>query len=258
MKSKLFNLSSLTAVVTGGGSGIGKAISQCLAKSGAKVYILDIDVRAGEKSASEIKTWSCNAKFIECDVARQESVLKAFRLIKEPVDILINNAGIAHIGTVESTSTKDFQRLFDINVKGIFHCLKEGIKSMKKNGGSIVNIASVASLVGLPDRFAYSMTKGAVYSMTMSIAKDYIDRNIRCNCIAPGRIHTPFVDGFITENYPGRESEMIDKLSKTQPIGRMGRPEEVASLVLYLSSKESSFITGCCYPVDGGFITLNT
>jgi NAD(P)-dependent dehydrogenase (short-subunit alcohol dehydrogenase family) len=129
---------------------------------------------------------------------------------------------------------------------------------MKQKGGCIVNMASVAALVGLVDRFAYSATKGAVYAMTLSVAKDYLSHNIRCNSISPGRVHTPFVDGFIAKNYPGKEAEMFDKLSKTQPIGRMGKPEEIAQLALYLCSNEASFITGCDYPIDGGFVKLNT
>jgi 2-keto-3-deoxy-L-fuconate dehydrogenase len=128
---------------------------------------------------------------------------------------------------------------------------------MKKTGGVIVNMASVASSVGIPDRFVYSMTKGAVVGMTLSVAKDYLAHNIRCNCISPARVHTPFVDGFLAKNYPGKEQEMFDKLSKTQPIGRMGKPEEVAYLALFLCSDEAAFITGCDYPVDGGFINLN-
>jgi NAD(P)-dependent dehydrogenase (short-subunit alcohol dehydrogenase family) len=128
---------------------------------------------------------------------------------------------------------------------------------MKEKGGAILNIASIASSVGIPDRFAYSMTKGAVVGMTLSTAKDYINNNIRCNCISPARVHTPFVDGFIAKNYPGKEKEMFEKLSKTQPIGRMAQPEEIANLVLYLCSDEASFITGCDYPIDGGFIKLN-
>jgi NAD(P)-dependent dehydrogenase (short-subunit alcohol dehydrogenase family) len=128
----------------------------------------------------------------------------------------------------------------------------------KKRGGVILNLASIASSVGVSDRFAYSMTKGAVLTMTYSIAKDYIDDNIRCNCISPARVHTPFVDGFIKKNYPGQETQMFDKLSKTQPIGRMGQPQEVADLALYLCSDEASFITGSNFPIDGGYINLNS
>lgn len=128
---------------------------------------------------------------------------------------------------------------------------------MKQKGGSILNIASIASVVGIKDRFAYSMSKGAVLTMTYSIAKDYLEDNIRCNCLAPARVHTPFVDGFIKKNYPGKEKETFEALSKTQPIGRMAKPEEIAAFALYLSSDEAAFLTGSCYAIDGGFITLN-
>ena len=129
---------------------------------------------------------------------------------------------------------------------------------MEKKGGVIINMSSIAAQVGLTDRFAYSMSKGAVYAMTLSVARDYLQAGIRCNCISPARVHTPFVDGFISKNYPGKEEEMFKKLSASQPIGRMGTVEEIAALILYLSSDEAAFITGCDYPVDGGFIHLNT
>jgi NAD(P)-dependent dehydrogenase (short-subunit alcohol dehydrogenase family) len=173
------------------------------------------------------------------------------------IHILVNNAGVAHIGTAETTSEDDFNRLLDVNVKGVYNCLKAVIPYMKEKGGSILNMSSIASTVGIPDRFAYSMTKGAVVGMTLATAKDYIAYNIRCNCISPARVHTPFVDGFLTKNYPGKEKEMFEKLSKGQPIGRMAEPQEIAFLALYLCSDEASFITGCDYPIDGGFIKLN-
>jgi NAD(P)-dependent dehydrogenase (short-subunit alcohol dehydrogenase family) len=176
----------------------------------------------------------------------------------EKADILVNSAGISHIGKVETTLTSDFDRIYNVNVKGVYNTLHAVIPLMKKNkGGVILNLCSVAALVGIPDRFAYSMSKGAVYAMTLSVAKDYIQDNIRCNSISPGRVHTPFVDGFLKKNYPGREKEMFDKLSRTQPIGRMADPEEIAHLVLYLCSDEASFITGTDYPIDGGFVKLN-
>jgi NAD(P)-dependent dehydrogenase (short-subunit alcohol dehydrogenase family) len=176
------------------------------------------------------------------------------------LDILVNNAGIAHIGDVLSTSEEDFDRIYNVNIKGIYNCLKAGVGHMllNKNGGVILNMASVAATLGIRDRFAYSMSKGAVVSMTLSVAKDYVDKNIRCNCISPGRVHTPFVDGFLSKNYPGQEKEMFEKLSKTQPIGRMGKPEEIAALALFLCSEEAGFITGTDYAIDGGFTTLNS
>jgi NAD(P)-dependent dehydrogenase (short-subunit alcohol dehydrogenase family) len=173
------------------------------------------------------------------------------------IHILVNNAGVAHVGTAENTSVEDFSRIFEINVKGIYNCLHEVIPVMKTTGGVILNMASIASSVGITDRFAYSMSKGAVVGMTLSTARDFMSAGIRCNCISPARVHTPFVDGFIAKNYPGKEAEMFEKLSKSQPIGRMGQVDEIAALALYLCSDEASFITGNDYPIDGGFITLN-
>jgi len=256
--SQIFDLKGKIAVVTGGGSGIGKSISERLASQGAKVYLLEYSEETGKEVVSGIHSAGGAAVFVQCDVSSQESVKQAFVQIPGSLDILVNNAGIAHVGNVETTPEEDFDRVYNVNVKGVYNCLQAGIGLMKEKGGSIINMASVASLTGISDRFAYSMSKGAVYTMTMSVAKDYLEYNIRCNCVAPGRVHTPFVDGFLKKNYPGKEQEMFEKLSKTQPIGRMGKPEEVANLVAYLVSDEASFITGSCYPIDGGFITLNT
>ena len=171
----------------------------------------------------------------------------------------MNNAGIAHVGNIENTSEEDIDRLYQVNIKGVYNCIFACIPHMKKQGGGVIlNMASIASTLGISDRFAYSMSKGAVLTMTYSVAKDYIGDNIRCNCISPARVHTPFVDGFIAKNYPGKEEEMFDKLSKTQPIGRMGTPEEIAALALFLCSDQAGFITGTDYPIDGGFIKLNS
>ncbi|MEZ4964068.1 MAG: SDR family oxidoreductase [Saprospiraceae bacterium] len=253
---KLFDLKDKTAVVTGGGSGIGEAISIQLARQGARVHILEKNAESGAKVVDLIRNEGGMATCIGTDVTDLEKVLRAVGSIGSPVNILINNAGIAHVGNVESTPPEDFDRIYQVNVKGVYHCLKAVIPMMT-GGGTIINVASIASVVGIPDRFAYSMSKGAIYTMTLSVARDYLDKNIRCNCIAPARIHTPFVDGFIGKNYPGREQEMFGKLSKTQPVGRMGTPEEVAALVTYLCSDEAAFITGSCFPIDGGYITLN-
>ena len=256
----MFNLTGKTAIVTGGGSGIGKAISVLFAKQGANVFILDVDEDGAQKTVEEIKADGASAVFIKCNVAmieEVEAVISKITADNSAIDIIVNNAGVAHIGTVETTASADLDRLFSINVKGVFHVTKAAIPFMKDKGGAILNLASIASTVGIPDRFAYSMTKGAVVGMTLSIAKDYLKFNIRCNCISPARVHTPFVDGFLAKNYPGREEEMFKKLSATQPIGRMGRPDEIAYLALYLCSDEASFITGCDYPIDGGFSKLN-
>lgn len=256
----MFRLDNKTAIITGGGSGIGRAIAVLLAKQGANVYILDMDEKGSHEVVKEIFAGGFTAAFHKTDVSNQQQVHDEFAsILKETgrLDILINNAGIAHIGNAENTSEEDFERLFRVNVKGVYNCIHAAIPYMKDHGGSIINMASVAALVGIPDRFAYSMTKGAVMGMTLSAAKDYLKYGIRCNSISPARVHTPFVDNFIARNYPGKEQEMFEKLSKTQPIGRMGRPDEIAHLALYLCSDEASFITGCDYPIDGGFVRLN-
>ncbi|MFI1773457.1 SDR family NAD(P)-dependent oxidoreductase [Thalassobellus citreus] len=255
-----FSLKNKVAIVTGGGSGIGKAISLTFAKQGAKVHILDFNIEAAEETISEIKAIEAQAEAHKCDVANQQNVVDIINNItqNEKIDILINNAGIAHVGNIESVEEGDLDRLYNVNIKGVYNCIKAAIPSLKSNGGGVIlNLASIASTVGINDRFAYSMTKGAVLTMTYSIAKDYIKDGIRCNCIAPGRVHTPFVDGFIKNNYPGKEDEMFDKLSKTQPIGRMGSTQEIADLTLFLCSDEAGFITGSNYAIDGGFVTLN-
>lgn len=254
-----FSLQDKSAVVTGGGSGIGKAICLALAEQGATIHILELQAANAKETATSIEAMGGKATVYECNVANGGEVKNAFESItsKGPIDILVNNAGIAHIGNLELTEESDLDRLYEVNIKGIYNCMRASIASMKENGGVIINMASIAASVGINDRFAYSMTKGAVLTMTYSVAKDYLDFGIRCNCISPGRVHTPFVDGFIAKNYPGKEKEMFEKLSKTQPIGRMGKPEEVANLAVYLCSEEASFITGSNFPIDGGFVTLN-
>ncbi|WP_256012044.1 SDR family NAD(P)-dependent oxidoreductase [Desertivirga xinjiangensis] len=253
----MFSLKNKSAVITGGGSGIGKAIATLFAKQGAIVHIIELSEESAAQTIAEIKELGSSAYSYSCNVSDQRQVLDTFAKISK-VDILVNNAGIAHVGNLEKTSEDDFLRVFDVNVKGAYNCLYAAIPLMKKNGGgAVVNMASIASVVGISDRFAYSMSKGAIYAMSMSVARDYINDNIRSNTISPARVHTPFVDGFIAKNYPGKEAEIFDKLSKSQPIGRMGKPEEVASLALYLCSEEAGFVTGNDYALDGGFIKLN-
>ncbi len=252
----MFSLQNKTAVVTGSGSGIGKAVALLFAKQGANVQVADINREQAAVTVNEIKNAGGKAESLICNVASQAEVKAAFAALRQ-IDILVNSAGISHIGKAEDTAEEDFDRLYAVNVKGVYNCLHEALPLMKVSGGVILNLASIANNIGLPDRFAYSMTKGAVSGMTLSVARDYIGHNIRCNCISPARVHTPFVDGFLQKNYPGQEAEMFEKLSKTQPIGRMARPEEIAHLILYLCSDEASFITGNDYPIDGGFIKLN-
>ena len=255
----MFRLDNKAAIVTGGGSGIGRAISTVFARQGATVYILDVDETGGTETTQEITDSGGKAAFKKCSVASHEAVKAVVQEVAGAggIDIVVNNAGIAHIGTAETTMPDDMERLLSVNVKGVYHVLQAALPYLRQRGGVILNMASVASLVGLADRFAYTMTKGAVVGMTLSVARDYVQQNIRCNCISPARVHTPFVDGFLKKNYPGQEAEMFEKLSKVQPMGRMGTPEEVASLALYLCSDEAAYITGCDYPIDGGFVHLS-
>ncbi len=254
-----FSLKNKTAIVTGGASGIGKAISETFAIQGAFVHILELNIEAGENVVSQLQKKGYKAQLHQCNVAIQKEVNQVINTIalNSKIDILVNNAGIAHIGNIEETEEEDLDRLYNVNIKGVYNCTRACIPYMKKNGAVILNMTSVASKVAVSERFAYSMTKGAVLTMTYSIAKDFINEGIRCNSISPARIHTPFVDGFLKQNYPDNETEMFEKLSKTQPIGRMGKPQEVADLALYLCSDEASFITGTEFPIDGGFIKLN-
>lgn len=253
----MFQLNGKIAVVTGSGSGIGKATALLFAKQGATVHLIDLNKEAINTTAKEIQQHSGKAAVHVCDVTSQKEVKDVFNSIGR-IDILVNSAGISHIGNVENTPEEDFERLYKVNVKGVYNCLQAAVSLMKQNhSGVILNLASIANNVGLRDRFAYSMSKGAVLAMTLSVAKDYIHEGIRCNSISPARVHTPFVDGFLKKNYPGKEEEMFEKLSKSQPIGRMAKPQEIAALILYLCSDEASFITGCDYPIDGGFIKLN-
>jgi NAD(P)-dependent dehydrogenase (short-subunit alcohol dehydrogenase family) len=256
----MFRLDNKTAIVTGGGSGIGQAICALFAETGARVFVFDRDLEAAEATVRQIRENGGSADPIKCDVVDAQAVSAAFSDFdtRAPrLDILVNNAGIAHVGTVESTSEADLDRIYAVNVKGVFLCSQAGVTRMLRSGaGVILNLGSIASLIGLTDRFAYSMSKGAVLAMTRSIAVDYVKRGIRCNCICPARVHTPFVDGYLKTTYPGREQEMFKTLSEYQPLGRMGTPQEVAALALYLCSDEASFITGQAYPIDGGVLVF--
>jgi len=238
-------LADKVAIVTGGASGIGAAICKRFKAEGAKVACLDI---------SDDAPYPCNV----VDQAAVHAVFDQVASELGPIDIVVNNAGVSHIGTAETTTEADFDRIYNVNVKGVYTGCHAAVDHLKKGGrgGVILNMASVASIVGIPERFAYMMSKGAVHAMTLSVAVDFVADNIRCNGIGPGRVHTPFVDNYLAEHYPGKEAEMFEKLSATQPIGRMGTPDEIAGLAVYLCSDEASFITGTLYPIDGGFISL--
>lgn len=252
----MFSLKGKTAVVTGGGSGIGKAIASLFAKQGAFVHLIEMNKELADQTAAEINQYGEAVAHL-CDVSKQQNVIEVFDAI-ERIDILVNNAGIAHVGSVTTTSEDDFDRVYNVNVKGVYNCMYATIPKMQRNGGGVIlTMASVASHVGIKDRFAYSTSKGATFAMSMSVAKDYINDGIRANTISPARVRTPFVDGFVSKNYPGEEEEAMERLSKSQPIGRMGKPEEVATLALYLCSDEAGFITGSDYAIDGGFMKLN-
>ncbi len=249
-----YMLTGRVAAVTGAGSGIGRAIAREFVRAGASVHCLDRDGDAVAAVAAELGS---PATGHVCDVTDLRAVTALLGAI-DPVDILVNNAGMSHIGNIENTSPEDFERLFQVNVQGVYNCTKAVITGMAARGrGSIINMASVAASAGLADRFAYSMTKGAVVAMTYSVARDYVTRGVRCNSISPGRVHTPFVDGYLAKHYPGREGEMFAKLAASQPIGRMGAPEEVATFARFLASDEAAFFTGTDYPMDGGFLRLH-
>ncbi|MCV6604522.1 MAG: glucose 1-dehydrogenase [Porticoccaceae bacterium] len=249
-----------TALVTGGASGIGQSVCLRLAQEGANVLILDVNQEAAQQTVDQIEAAGGTASAHGCDISNTEATKNLLAELdgNTPIDILVNSAGIAHIGSIEQCAEEDLDRLYNVNIKGTYNTMAGLITAMKaRKHGVILNLASVASSVGIVDRFAYSMTKGAVLTMTLSVAKDFIKDGIRCNCIAPGRVHTPFVDNFLANNYPDNQQEMFEKLSNTQPIGRMGKPEEMAGIIAYLCSDEAGFITGCNFPIDGGFVTLN-
>jgi NAD(P)-dependent dehydrogenase (short-subunit alcohol dehydrogenase family) len=250
-----FNFAGKRAVVTGGASGIGNAVAQLFAASGASVAVVDLNPQRSAEAAAALPQATAHA----CDVSKEDAVAATFAEIEAQgaVDILVNCAGIAHVGSLETTTPADLDRLYNVNVRGTYLTMRAALAPMLTRGhGVILNMASIAATAGLEDRFAYSMTKGAVLAMTLSVARDYIGKGIRCNCVSPARVFTPFVEGYLKKNYPGREEEQKKVLAAAQPIGRMGQPDEIAALCLYLCSDAASFLTGVDYPIDGGFMNL--
>lgn len=256
----MFSLAHKTAIITGGASGIGLAIARRFAAQGAAIELVDLQAAALDRALSELRALPCQAHGEIADVSDAAAVDAAFARILERCGrfhILVNSAGIAHVGNALDTSPQDFARIQQVNVNGVAHCSQAALRHMTASGGgAILNLASIVSVMAVPDRFAYSASKGAVLAMTYSIAKDFLAQGIRCNALLPARIHTPFVDGFLARNYPGREAEMFAQLSQAQPIGRMGEPDEVAAAALYLCSDEAAFVTGTALPIDGGVIHL--
>jgi NAD(P)-dependent dehydrogenase (short-subunit alcohol dehydrogenase family) len=242
-----FQLCGKVALVTGGASGIGEATCRVLAAAGANVCIADLNAEAAAKLAAELP----GARAMVCDITDPDSLDAAFAGL-DRLDILVNNAGIGLVGSIEETGQDDFQRLFRVNVEGCYLVTKAAMPFLLGSCGSIVNIGSVAGLVGIKRRFAYCATKGAVVAMTRQLAVEY-PTQLRVNCICPGTVETPFVDGYLEKYHKHEKEEVRAQLNARQPVGRLGRPEEIAHLVLYLVSDEAAFVTGSIFTIDGGW-----
>lgn len=255
----MFRLDNKIALITGSGSGIGREIALLYAKQGAHVIIADIQLEAARTVVGEIEAQDGNAQAVELNVADEAQVQAIFAQVVQEhgrLDILVNNAGVSHVGNILETSLSDWERVMSVNANGVFLCAREGVKHMvaqQPQGGVIVNIASVAGMIAVDRRLPYGASKGAVISITRSIAMDFVQQNIRANAICPGTVHTPFVEGFLAKNFPETKDEERNKLHARQPIGRMGKPEEIASAALYLASEEAAFITGSTLVIDGGW-----
>jgi len=259
MNDSMFRLDGKVAFVTGAASGIGAAVARMLAARGAHVLVGDRDTEAGEQVAGEIRAAAGAATFAAIDVSDPASVEAAFAVSDGvgKLGILVCCAGIGFVGGILGTTPADFERVMSVNAKGVFLCCQQAVTRLKATGGgAIVNIASIASKVSLSERFAYSASKGAVLMMTRSIAQDHVADGIRCNCVCPARVHTGLVDAYLAKNYAGQEAEKLAELSAAQPMGRMGTPEEIAGLVLYLCSDEAGFVTGVAYDIDGGVMGM--
>ena len=248
--NSLFSLSGKTALVTGGASGIGEASCRALRAAGASIVICDVDQAGADALAAELGF----AQVIHADITDESAIKNGLASVAK-LDILVNNAGIGMVGGIEETELVDFQRLFRVNVEGLFLVTKHCIPLLKRaqdGPGKIINIGSVAGLIGVKRRFAYCATKGAVIAMTRQLSVDY-PSELRANCICPGTVETPFVEAYLKKYHPGEEAQTKAELHKRQPVGRMGRPDEIANLVVYLASDESSFMHGSVIPIDGGW-----
>lgn len=255
----MFRLDKKIAFVTGAGSGIGEQIARLYAQQGAHVVLNDIRVDAAERVASEIRDAGGCSRAQQLDVADEPQVKAALERVvatEGRVDIVVNNAGVSHVGTILETNLEDWERVMSVNARGVFLCSKYAVTHMLAQnpaGGILVNIASVAGMIAIDQRFPYSASKGAVISMTRSIAIDFVTQGIRCNAICPGTVQTPFVEGYLARNFAGHEDEVRQQLHARQPIGRMGKPDEIAYAALYLASDEASFVTGSTLVIDGGW-----
>jgi 2-keto-3-deoxy-L-fuconate dehydrogenase len=255
----MFRLDKKIACVTGAGSGIGEQIARLFAQQGARVVLADIRADAGERVAGEIRAAGGDARVLQLDVTEETHVRAALEEVAAAdgrLDILVNNAGISHVGNILETSLEDWERIMRVNARGVFLCAREGVRQMlaqQPSGGTIINMSSVVATIGVERRLPYSASKGAVLALTRSIAIDFVTQGIRCNAICPGTVHTPFVDGYLQRHFAGHVEEARAQLDARQPIGRMGRPDEIAYAALYLASDEASFVTGSALVIDGGW-----
>jgi 2-keto-3-deoxy-L-fuconate dehydrogenase len=255
----VFRLEKKIAFVTGAGSGIGESIARLFAQQGAHVVLADVREDTAQRVAGEIQEAGGSARVQPLDVA-EESLVKAaleqVAAVEGRLDILVNNAGISHVGTILETSLEDWERVMRVNARGVFLCAREGVRQMlaqAPRGGVIINMSSVAAMIGVERRLPYCASKGAVLALTRSIAIDFASQGIRCNAICPGTVQTPFVEGYLARNFAGHEDEVRQQLHARQPVGRMGQPAEIASAALYLASEEASFVTGSALVIDGGW-----